>query len=304
MTREINPDPATGSGTERTIEGHASALPTMLKAALPVLPGVNLIAGIAKKCGSLPDLTLHRKDVAIERDHVQAYAEVCGFEPRQTLPFTYPHLLAFPLHMGIMTDPSFPFPAIGTVHVGNSITRHRPISASERLDVSATASNLRAHPKGRAFDLVTTVTSAGETVWESTSSYLRVAASDPDARTDGEPFDLVQGTGIVWKLPGDLGRRYASVSGDHNPIHLYPLTAKAFGFPRQIVHGMWSKARCVAAMANRLPDAARVEVELKKPIFLPGKVAFGSRVVANGLNFSLTRPGDGAPHLLGRARAA
>jgi hypothetical protein len=297
-------NPATNSGTERTVEGNPSALPTMLKAALPVLPGVNLIPGIAKKGSSLPDLTLHRKHVAIDRDHVRAYAEVCGFEPSQTLPFTYPHMLAFTLHMGIMTDPSFPFPAIGTVHVGNSITRHRPISPAEKLDVSATACNLRPHPKGQVFDLVTTVTAAGETVWASTSTYLRIGKGDPDARTGGEPFDLVPGTGIEWKLPADLGRRYASVSGDHNPIHLYPLTAKAFGFPRHIAHGMWSKARCVAAMANRLPDAARVEVEFKKPIFLPGKVAFGSRVVDHGLDFSLTRPGDGAPHLLGRARAA
>jgi hypothetical protein len=89
---------------DRTIEGQPSSLPTMLKAALPVLPGVNLIPGVAKKGSSLPDLTLHRKDVAIDREHVAAYAEVCGFEPSQTLPFTYPHMLAFPLHMGIMTD--------------------------------------------------------------------------------------------------------------------------------------------------------------------------------------------------------
>ncbi len=288
--------------TDKTIEGQPSALPTMLKAALPVLPGVNLIPGIAKKGSSLPDLTLHRKDVAVDPEHVAAYAEVCGFEPSQTLPFTYPHMLAFPLHMGIMTDASFPFPAIGTVHVGNSITRHRPISPWERLDVSATAVNLRPHPKGRVFDLVTTLTSSGETVWESTSIYLRLGKGDKSARPEGDPFDLIAGTGTVWQLRSDLGRRYASVSGDHNPIHLYPLTAKAFGFQRQIAHGMWSKARCVAAMANRLPDSARVEVEFKKPIFLPGKVAFGSRVIDEGLDFSLTKPGDGAPHLVGRAR--
>ncbi len=289
---------------DRTVEGQPRALPTMLKAALPVLPGLNLIPGVAKRGNSLPDLTLHRKDVAIDRDHVSAYAEVCGFEPSQTLPFTYPHLLAFPLHMGIMTDSSFPFPAIGTVHVGNTITRHRPIAPSERLDVSATAVNLRPHPKGRVFDLVTTVTSDGEQVWGSTSTYLRTGRGDEHVQPEGGPFDLVAGTGTVWRLPGDLGRQYAHVSGDHNPIHLYALTAKAFGFPRQIVHGMWSKARCVAAMANRLPDAARVEVEFKKPILLPGKVAFGSRVFEDGLDFSLTRPGDGAPHLVGRARRA
>src|SRR3954453_21953067 len=154
---------------ERTIEGQPNPLPTMLKAALPVLPGVNLLPGIAKKGGELPDLTLRRNDIEVDAEHVAAYARVCGFEPSQTVPITYPHMLAFPLHMGIMTDGSFPFPAIGTVHVGNSITRHRPVPPTEELDVSARAVNLRPHPKGRVFDLVTEVSSAGETVWESTS---------------------------------------------------------------------------------------------------------------------------------------
>lgn len=96
-------------------------------------------------------------------------------------------------------------------------------------------------------------------------------------------------------LPADLGRTYAAVSGAHNPIHLYPLTAKALGFPRQIAHGMWAKARCVAALENRLPDAVRVEVAFKKPVRPPGRVAFGSAALADGYAFSLTRPDDGAP---------
>ena len=294
--------------TDRTIEGQPNPLPTMLKAALPVLPGVNLIPGIGKKGGALPDLTLHRKDVAIDTDHVAAYAGVCGFEPSQTLPFTYPHMLAFPLHMGIMTDSSFPFPAIGTVHLANRITQHRTISPHERLDVSASAVNLRPHAKGRVFDLVTTVTTsgsgAGETVWESTSTYLRPGKGDQDAKADRDPFDVVPGTGIVWNLPGNLGREYAAVSGDHNPIHLYPLTAKALGFRRQIAHGMWSLARCVAAVENRLPDAVTVEVAFKKPVFLPGSVAFGVAAHDDGLAFALTSPTSGAPHLVGRTHRA
>src|SRR5690606_5013640 len=108
------------------------------------------------------------------------------------------------------------------------------------------------------------------------------------APAEGEPFDVIAGTGAEWKLAGNLGRRYASVSGDHNPIHLYPLTAKALGFKRQIAHGMWSKARCIATFETRLADSATVEVEFKKPIFLPGKVAFGSSLVDAGIDFSLT----------------
>ncbi|WP_445256620.1 MaoC family dehydratase [Nocardioides aurantiacus] len=287
---------------DRTIEGTPGGLSTLLKAALPVLPGVNLLPGVAKRGGDLPDLRLHRRDVAVDPAHVAAYARVCGFEPSQSLPFTYPHMLAFGLHMGIMTDGAFPFPAIGTVHLANRITAHRPLSPTERLDVDAEARDLRPHPKGRVFDLVTTVSSGGEVVWDSTSTYLRVGRGDESAPPVGEPFDVVRGTGLVWKLPGDLGRRYAAVSGDHNPIHLYPLSAKALGFPRQIAHGMWTKARCVAAFANRVGDAGTVEVEFKKPVFLPGTVAFGSRTVTDGLDFSLTDPRTGKPHLVGRAR--
>ncbi len=287
---------------DRTIEGQPGGLGTMLKAALPVLPGVNLLPGVAKHGNELPDLTLHRRDVAVDRDHVAAYARVCGFEPSQALPVTYPHMLAFGLHMGIMTDGSFPFPAIGTVHLANRITAHRPLAPTERLDVDATARDLRPHPKGRVFDLVTTVSADDEVVWESTSTYLRVGRGDETAQPATEPFDVVRGTGLTWRLPGDLGRRYAAVSGDHNPIHLYPLSAKAFGFKRQIAHGMWTKARCVAAFANRLGDAGTVEVEFKKPVFLPGTVAFGSRTVDGGLDFSLTDPRSDKPHLVGRAR--
>jgi len=291
--------------TERTVEGTGSALPTMLRAALPALPVINLIPGIRKTGGDLPDLRLTRRAAGIDARHVAAYSEVCGFAPSQMLPLTYPHMLAFPLHMGIMTDGSFPYPAIGTVHLRNAITQHRAIAPSDVLDVTATATGLRSHPKGTVFDLVTTVTSADTVVWESTSTYLRVGNGDA-AATAGVPLEVVPSNGVQWRLPGNLGRRYAAVSGDHNPIHLYPLTAKAFGFPRQIAHGMWSKARCVAAIANRLPDAVTVEVEFKKPILLPGTVAFGSRVVDDGphqgLDFSLTNPTSGAPHLVGRTR--
>ena len=92
--------------------------------------------------------------------------------------------------------------------------------------------------------------------------------------------------------------------GDHNPIHLYPLTAKALGFPRQIAHGMWSLARCVAALENRLPDAVTVDAAFKKPIFLPGTVAFGQDPAEDRIAFALTSPTSAAPHVVGRSRPA
>ena len=288
----------------RVVEGTPHALPLLLKAALPSVPGLGALPGIRKHGSGLPDLTLTRHDVPIDVDHVAAYDEVCGFPRKDTVPLTYPRLLAFGLHMTIMTDSAFPFPAVGTVHLENSITQHRPVAVTERLQVTARATNLRPHAKGQVFDMLTTVHSAGELVWEETSTFLRRGRGD-EAAPAGATFPEAPATGTVWRLPGDLGRRYAAVSGDHNPIHLYPLTAKALGFPRQIAHGMWSKARCVAALENRLPDAVEVSVAFKKPILLPGSVAFGSRPLTgteSGYAFSLGSPRSGAPHLAGRTR--
>ena len=286
----------------RTLQGSSGGLAVLAKAALPVVPGVNQLPGVRKHGGEFTGLAFARPATTIERDHVDAYAEVCGFPVKDTVPLTYPHMLAFPLHMAIMSDPAFPYPAIGTVHLENAITAHRAIGVGESLAVRTEVGPARPHPKGRVLDFVTTAHAGDELVWESTSVYLRRGRGDADAPF-GTPFEDVAPTGARWRLAGDLGRRYAAVSGDHNPIHLYPLTARALGFRRQIAHGMWTKARSVAQLENRLPEAVRVEVSFRKPVFLPGTVAFGSHPTADGYAFSLSDPRNGAFHLLGRSTA-
>ena len=279
------------------------AVSTLVRAALPAVPGINQLPGIKKApARDFTGLSRSRQGVRVERSEVEAYAAVCGFARKDTVPLPYPHMLAFPLHMAIMSDPAFPYPAIGTVHLENSITAVRPIGVGEVLDLTTSVAVPRAHAKGALLDFTTSVTAGGEPVWESTSTYLRRGA-----RAEGEPdaglavADAPDG-GVTWRLPADLGRTYAGVSGDHNPIHLYPLTAKALGFPRQIAHGMWTKSRCIAAIENRLPEAVTVEVAFKKPVFLPGTVAFAHRQADGEHTFTLRNPKDGSPHLVGQAR--
>jgi len=282
---------------------------TLLKAALPSIPVVNQLPGV-RKTGGDPSLLHEVRSATVSREQVRAYAGVCGFPVKDTAPLTFPHVLAFPLHMAVMASPQFPFAAIGTVHIANTVTQHRPVLVGETLQIEVHASEVRPHPKGSAVDFLAAVSVDGETVWESTSTYLRRGRSDAvvaDNPTDdgGSTDDLHVVPGrVAWRLAGDVGRRYAAVSGDHNPIHLYPLTAKALGFPRQIAHGMWSLARCAAALENRLPDAVTVDAEFKKPILLPGTVAFGQDPVEDGIAFALTSPRNGAPHLVGRTRPA
>jgi acyl dehydratase len=213
-------------------------------------------------------------------------------------------MLAFPLHMAIMSDPAFPYPAIGMVHVENTITAHRAVRVGEALDVTTSVGAPRPHAKGVLLDFVTTVSADDGTAWESTSTYLRRGRTIEGEPSPGLAIVDAPTGGVEWRLPANLGRTYAAVSGDANPIHLYPLTAKALGFPRQIAHGMWTKARSVAAIENRLPDAVTVEVAFKKPVFLPGTVAFAARQGEGSWTFAMTSPKDGSPHLLGRTTPA
>ena len=91
------------------------------------------------------------------------------------------------------------------------------------------------------------------------------------------------------------------MSGDRNPIHMHDVPAKLLGFPRTIAHGMWTKARCLAALESRLPRAFAVEARFRKPVLLPSTVMFGAADEDGGaIRFAVRAARDGAPHLDGR----
>ncbi|HEX8054226.1 MAG TPA: MaoC/PaaZ C-terminal domain-containing protein [Thermoleophilaceae bacterium] len=252
----------------------------------------------------LPDRELRLGGIEVERDHLAEYDRVCGFRLRDVLPPTYPHLLAFPLSMELMTAGDFPFPVIGMVHVRNRIEQLRPIEARERLDVRVWADGLRPHDKGTQFEMRAEVAAAGEPVWRSASTYLRRSGGDSGTKDGGGERPDPPRAQAKWKLAGGVGRDYAGVSGDSNPIHLHPLTARAFGMPRPIAHGMWLKARCLAALDGHLPDALDVDVAFKLPVYIPGTVSFASWLDGSGRGFALHDAKNEKPHLTGSAQPA
>jgi acyl dehydratase len=291
----------------RTLTSPPSVLPLYARAAAPMVPGASLLPFLPGGGGEIPDLELELTGVRAEADALATYAKVCGFALRDHLPPTYPHVLAFPLHMTVMADGSFPFGAVGLVHLENRIVQHRRIGVDEELELRVRPTKLQPHPKGQTFSLVTEARAAGELAWESESTMLRRGKGDgaTESAVSSAERDKTRAqagsapTSAEWRLGGDLGRRYAAVSGDRNPIHMHSLTAKPLGFPGAIAHGMWTKARCLAALESRLPDAFAAEVRFRRPIVLPARVEFAAGADGEEIAFAVRDREKQTPHLEG-----
>jgi len=176
------------------------------------------------------------------------------------------------------------------------------------MTIRVRPTKLQRHPKGKTFSLETEVLVDGEVVWESVSTMLRRGGGsngDAKAAKQAKSFDSLEAdapAAAEWKLPGDLGRRYAGVSGDRNPIHMHSLTAKPLGFPGAIAHGMWTKARALAQLESELPDAFEVEVLFRKPVLLPARVVFAEQNEGDEILFAVRNAKKGTPHLDGHVQ--
>ena len=260
----------------------------------------------------LPTATYYVDKLHIDQENLDDYRKICGFADDGKVPPTYFAVLSQTLQMNMMVKEPFPFAMLGLVHVANSVTQYRPIGERETVAMAVEFDNLRDHDKGQQFDFVTTVKSGDDIIWEGTSTYLARGkktdksskASSKDKPVNVKPLFKEGGVHSVFEVPEDIGRRYAFISGDFNLIHLHPLSARAFGFPKAIAHGMWSKAKCLALISD-LPESYKVDVSFKLPILLPAEVELLADPIkvleeddAN-CHFALYNAKNDKPHLSG-----
>lgn len=228
--------------------------------------------GVRLSSRALPQVTYVVDDVRADADHLTAYQHLLHEPATDRLPAGFVHVLAFPVATALMVRDDFPLPLLGMVHLANRVEQHRPLTLGERATVRAWAADLRPHRTGTQVDLVTEVAAGGEVAWRGVSTYLAKGVRLPDA--DATP-DLERPAFVPpvrtgrWELPADVGRRYAAVSGDRNPIHLSPVTARAFGFRRAIAHGMYTASRALADVGAARGDAFTWAVEFASPVLLP-----------------------------------
>ena len=275
-----------------------SGLKNMLRAAAGALPFV-------PRGAQLPDRTVTVEELPIDRTNVAEYAEVTGLRYGDTVPLTYPFALTFPSVMSLVSGFDFPFAAMGSVHVENEITQHRPIRVTDTVNIAAQAENLREHRKGLLVDVVTDVSVGNEVAWHQVTTFLhqqRTSLSDEPKPPQKKQPKLPAPKAILRISPGQI-RRYAAVGGDHNPIHTSSVGAKLFGFPTSIAHGMFSAAAVLANLEASLPEAVTYSVRFGKPVLLPASVGLYVDHVQDGWDLSLRNISKGYPHLTGSLRA-
>lgn len=280
----------------------ADSKPPIVMQELPSMP--SLLGKAAFKSGNyalgdqLPGLSTQINSLVINRQHLQAYQQLCGFQRSETLPATYLHMLGFPLFLKILIQQDFPMRAMGQVHLRNQISVLHQFDLSQPINMTAAIGNSTLTARGLEWNIDVSASVDNQVVWTGESVFLhRCKTGVPresvmPVRRDGEPES--------WWVGADIGRRYARVSGDYNPIHLTDITAKLFGFKQAIAHGMWSKARCLAALDQQLPaEGYSVDVTFHRPLFLPSQVLFYSQQLEGKQRFSLFNQKAEQAHLEG-----
>ncbi|HTU68035.1 MAG TPA: MaoC/PaaZ C-terminal domain-containing protein [Steroidobacteraceae bacterium] len=261
--------------------------------------------------GEVPRIESRLSKVVIDRRHLAAYSDLCGAAAGATLPIAYPHVLAMPLHLTMLGAEAFPVKLFGLVHVQNRIAQRQPLSADEPAEIRAWIEGHRDTERGQEFELHTEYVVNGESLWDETCTFLARKRTTPGAAkaalaavrsAEGAP-DGVAVKSSSFRAPAGLGRRYGFISGDVNPIHMSDLTAKAFGFPRAIAHGMWSLARVASDFDAKDFEGCEFLVNFKLPIYMPSWLMLQRWPVENGNGFALRDAQGEKPHVTGALKS-
>jgi len=249
---------------------------------------------------SLPRMTARRPGAQAIPAKLAAYRRACGFADDGCLPMLFPHVLSTVLQMGIIAEPVFPLSPLGMVHRRNHMLQRRPIRENEVMDLECRIAASRVVTAGLEFDFTTTAVIDGQRVWECISTYLARGKNfgepgPPNALAALPPLDNPE-INLEWKVPHNMGRRYARITGDYNPIHVSRFLARRFGFPRDIIHGMWSAATALARLPELPADIpVRFDIVFKGPIFIGSDVTLRGAASEDRCRFDLFCEGNPRP---------
>jgi len=199
-----------------------------------------------------------------------------GYGPHAAaMPLAFHYLAVQRAQLAYMLRPAFPHPVIGLIHASQRWQALGPWDAQQAGELRLQA---RAGARAGAIELQVGLWQHGSLCLQTASDYRvgsRRAGAAPARGVEAPP----DGPALArWPLDAAAGRRYARLSGDWNPIHLWPWSARLFGLPRPLIHGLHSAARCEALLCERAGRPLRsLKVRFTRPLLLPGEASLYER---------------------------
>jgi acyl dehydratase len=279
----------------------------------------------------ISNLGVVRHHLKPDAQKVLDYKRVCGFsspdriDPNQSestdpvipIPATYLQTLFIGLLGKFITTSHFPLTPMGLIQVGQSFEQTRAVSTDEILDLSCQLQGMTKTAKGIHTHVLLKVLSGKEIVWQGISTFFTRSKNKPPKKKANERKEECLEIQETIAVPRDTGLKYAGVSGDYNPHHLYGFTARMIGFKQPIAHGMWSLARAMASLENKFGThyPLKADATFKLPIFMPSVITLGHepaetlpaaspamdiKSTETRINFELRDKAKGLPHLKGQ----
>lgn len=268
-----------------------------------------------EKKGMLSPIQVIQPGVRIDPVRLELFRKVCEIPTHGlAVPPAYPECLFFgPMAEAVLSG-TFPLSPFGLIHIRQRIAMQRPIDPNARLGLNGMLDEIRETDRGFEIDLELSVFDGGQKIWEGRTTVLsrNKKTRSRDQPRQEKPISWIQEDKEIWSfvihVPEDTGRRYAQASGDWNPHHLYPITARLLGYRRAIAHGMWALSRTLGMIEREWPFEfpLNVEATFKRPIFLPSDIELRYQkkgVQADhhrqSLRFELRNPYQGVPYMVG-----
>ncbi len=251
------------------------------------------------------------KNHPLEPENINKFKTICDYGSDQetdktpAVPAPYVQTLFIGILSRFISSNYFPINPMGLIQVGQSFELKRPINLDETLDLSCSLLDMTQTEKGIhtrfLLEARSELKSKKEVVWQGISTYFTRAKTMPKTKRKEQQEETPLKVVETIQVPRDTGLKYAAVSGDYNPHHLYGWTAKFIGFKQPIAHGMWSLTRAGASLEKRFgyPPAFKIQGSLKLPIFMPATITLGVEANDSQAKFEIRDQEKGLPHLKG-----
>jgi acyl dehydratase len=181
------------------------------------------------------------------------------------IPLTYWNVFSFRMLISLLTHNLFPLPLLGGVHVRSLIRQHRSMPRNNAVyDVQMRVADVQPHKRGTEVDFLCEVRMHGSrhVYWDVTTTILCFHARSKAerkmlaAQAAGNEFTASAGDVECFRVPlqlqHNLGRQYAPLTGDINPIHMSAMCARMLGFKRTVVHGMCLVEQALPSMLRAM----------------------------------------------------